>query len=286
MAKGRAAHRALAPRHGRPSRPPDRRPATPGAVPLARALSKRGLASRTEAIALILAGRVEVDGAVVRDPGLPVVPETLRAVIDGRPAAAPPWRAIVLHKPRGVVTTRRDPQGRPTVHDLIAPLGGGLAPAGRLDAASSGLLVCTNDTRLAAWLTDPAHGVEKEYVVTVRGRVAPETLAALEAGIDDGGERLRARSVRTLKASARETHLAVVLTEGRNREIRRLFGWAGHEVTRLLRVRIGRLTLGEVPPGGWRDIRREMVPRFFPGYSGGRPSRPRPSTRAHGGAPL
>lgn len=269
------------------SRPGAARARAPrGTVPLARALSKQGLASRTEAIALILEGRVRVDGAVVRDPGRPVVPETLRAVIDGREAAAPAWRAIALHKPRGVVTTRRDPDGRPTVHDLLAPLGDGLAPAGRLDAASSGLLVCTNDTRLAAWLTDPAHAVEKEYVVTVRGRVTAETIAAMEAGVDDRGERLRATSVRTLKTSARETHLAVVLTEGRNREIRRLFARAGHEVTRLLRVRIGGLTLGDLPPGGWRDIRREMLPRFFPGYSGRRSHRPRPSTRARSGAPL
>ena len=263
------------------------RPRTPrGTVPLARALSKLGLASRAEAIALVTAGRVRVGGRIERDPGRPVVPETLDAVIDGTAAAAPAWRTIALHKPRGVVTTRRDPDGRPTVYDLLAPLGSGLAPAGRLDLATSGLIVCTNDTRLAAWLTDPRQAVEKEYVVTVRGRVTHGTVAVLERGLVDRGERLHAHAVRVLKASGRETHLAVVLTEGRNREIRRLFAATGHEVTRLRRVRIGGLALGGLPAGGWHDIHREMLPRFFPGYSEGRPDRPRRSTRAHGGAPL
>jgi 23S rRNA pseudouridine2605 synthase len=251
-----------------------------GTTPLARALSKRGLASRAEAIALILDGRVRIAGRIVRDPGLAVVPETLEVAIDGHARSAPAWRTIAFHKPRGVVTTRRDPGGRPTVYELIAPLGDGLAPAGRLDAASAGLLVCTNDTQLAAWLTDPAHAVEKEYVVTVRGRVAPATAAALEAGIDDGGERLRAASVTVRKASARETHLAVVLRQGRNREIRRLFASAGHEVTRLLRVRIGGLPLGTLAPGAWRDIRREMVARSFPGYPDWRSRVPPRSTTA------
>jgi 23S rRNA pseudouridine2605 synthase len=256
------------------------RTAPRGTTPLARALSKRGLASRADAIALILDGRVRVSGRVVRDPGAAVVPETLQVAIDGRECTAPAWRTIALHKPRGVVTTRRDPQGRPTVYDLLAPLGDGLAPAGRLDLASSGLIVCTNDTRLGAWLTDPAQAVEKEYVVTVRGRVSAASVAALEAGIVDDGEPLRAAAVTVRKASGRETHLAVVLREGRNREIRRLFAAAGHEVTRLLRVRIGALTLGTLAPGAWRDIQREMVARCFPGYSGQRSRVPPRSTTA------
>lgn len=246
------------------------RPAPRGTTTLARALSKRGLASRAEAIALIVDGRVRIAGRVVRDPGVAVVPETLEVAIDGESRRAPAWRTVALHKPRGVVTTRRDTAGRPTVYDLLAPLGHGLAPAGRLDLASSGLLVCTNDTQLAAWLTDPAHKVEKEYAVTVRGRVTTSTVEALDAGIDDDGERLQAASIAVRKVSARETHLVVVLREGRNREIRRLFQAAGHEVTRLLRVRIGALTLGTLAPGHWMDIRREMVERYFPGYSGGR----------------
>ena len=257
------------------ARPGPRRVAPAGTVPLARALSKRGLASRAEAIALILAGRVRLDGRVVRDPGTAVVPERMAVDIDGAATSAPAWRTIAPHKPRGVVTTRRDPEGRPTVHDLIAPLGDGLAPAGRLDLASTGLIVCTNDTRLASWLTSPASDLDKEYAVTVRGRLDDVTLERLADGIEDRGEWLRPASLRLLKASSRESQVAVVLTEGKNREIRRLFAAAGHDVTRLLRVRIGGLELGSLAPGAWRDIRQEKLATYFPEYSGGRSRHPR-----------
>jgi 23S rRNA pseudouridine2605 synthase len=251
-----------------------------GTVALARAMSKLGLASRTEAITLILAGRVRVSGRIVRDPGHAVVPETVALVVDGTAAAPPAKRTIALHKPRGVVTTRVDPEGRSTVYDLIADAGDGLAPVGRLDLASSGLLLCTNDTRLGAWLTDPGNGVEREYLVTVRGRVMPEVATALEQGLEVDGEWLQPTAIRIRKASGRETHLVVVLCEGRNREIRRLFDAAGHDVTRLARVRIGGLTLDDLAPGAWRDIPAEMLVRVFPEYSGRRSRRPRRSTQA------
>ena len=244
-----------------------------GHVPLARALSKLGLASRTEAIALVLAGRVAVDGRVVDDPGAQVVPERVHVVIDGRTAAAPPRRTIALHKPRGVVTTRRDPEGRPTVYGLIVGAGAGLAPVGRLDLASTGLLLCTTDTRLGAWLTAPDHAVEREYVVTVRGRMTAADAARLVAGLTIDGARLGAAAVRIRKASGRETHLLVTLTEGRNREIRRLCTAVGHEVTHLHRIRVGGVELGALAPGAWRIIPEEILATAFPGYSGGR-SRP------------
>lgn len=244
---------------------------------LARALSKLGLASRTEAITLVLAGRVQVDGQVVRDPGRRVVPERAVFTLDGSTAEPPAPRTIALHKPRAVVTTRRDPEGRPTVYDLIADAGDGVAPVGRLDFASSGLLLCTNDTRFGAWLTNPASAVEREYAVTVRGRVAAETAVALTAGMTVEGEWLQPTAITVRKASARESHLMVVLAEGRNREIRRLFSAAGHEVTRLLRVRIGGLSLGPLAPGAWADIPEENLRRAFPEYSDLR-SRPRRST--------
>ena len=257
------------------------RPAAPrGEVALARAMSKLGLASRSEAIALVLAGRVRVNGRVVRDPGHRVVPETAALVIDGAAAKAPARRTIALHKPRGVVTTRHDPHGRPTVYALIAEAADGLAPVGRLDLASTGLLLCTNDTRFGAWLTDPASGVEREYVVTVRGELTPDAAAALERGVDVDGEWLQPTAIRVRKASGRETHLTVVLCEGRNREIRRLFAAAGHEVTRLTRVRIGGLELADLAPGAWRDIPEENVARAFPEYSGRRSRRPRRTTQA------
>lgn len=243
-------------------------------------MSKLGLASRTEAIALVLAGRVRVAGHVVRDPGYRVVPESATLAIDEIAAAPPAKRTIVLHKPRGVVTTRLDPEARPAVYDLIAAAGGGLAPVGRLDLASTGLLICTNDTAFGAWLTAPDSGVEREYVVTVRGRVTSDTLTQLAQGLEVDGDWLEPAALHVRKTSARETHLTVVLTEGKNREIRRLFAARGHDVTRLTRIRIGGLALGDLAPGSWREVPREVLERAFPGYAGRRPRRPRRSTTA------
>jgi len=254
-------------------------PRPPGHVALVRALSKLGLASRREAIALVLAGRVRVNGRIQRDPGRPVVPERIAVTIDEVAAAPPPSQTIAFHKPRGVITTRRDPEGRPTVQALIAGAGDGLAPVGRLDQASSGLLLCTTDTQLAAWLTAPASAVEREYAVTVRGRVEAADADRLVAGIVVDGERCQAAAVRVRKASARESHLMVVLTEGKNREIRRLCAAIGHEVTRLHRVRIGGVRLDALAPGTWRLISEEMIAAAFPGYSGQR-SRPPDRTPA------
>jgi 23S rRNA pseudouridine2605 synthase len=225
-----------------------------GTVPLARALSKLGLASRSEAVALVRAGRVEVDGRRVDDPAAPIVPERARLVIDGVARDRAPRVAIALHKPRGVVTTRRDPEGRPTVYELVRDLKMHLATVGRLDWASTGLLILTNDTRLADALTDPARGVPRVYLVTVRGEVSDAAAAQAEAGVDAGGERLAARRVTVRKRSRRESHLVVELVEGRNREIRRLLGALGHEVTRLMRVSFGSVELGTLAPGRWRRL--------------------------------
>jgi pseudouridine synthase len=158
----------------------------------------------------------------------------------------------VFHKPRGVVTTRRDPEGRRTVFDVLGAEGEGLVAVGRLDLATSGLLLLTSDTRLADWITDPVHQVSRVYAVTVRGRIAAAQLAALP------GVTLR-------KASARESHLTVELREGRNRQVRRMFDAIGHEVTRLKRVKLGSLELEDLAPGQFRDILRAEIPVAFPG---------------------
>ena len=142
----------------------------PGEVTLERALSKMGLASRTEARRWIGAGRVAIDGAVCLDPERAVVPEHTRLAIDGQAAGRAAFRCLMLHKPRGYVTTRADPQGRPTVFDLVAGVETHLAAVGRLDLATSGLLLFTNDTRLADILTDPANAIPRVYFVIVRGR--------------------------------------------------------------------------------------------------------------------
>jgi 23S rRNA pseudouridine2605 synthase len=234
---------------------------------LARALSKLGLASRTEATRLIEAGRVTVAGHVVTDPRHLVHPERTAIAIDGQAIARAARVVIMLHKPRGVVTTRSDPEGRPTVYDLIHDAGAHLVPVGRLDLASTGLLLFTNDTRLAHWLTDPVTALVRVYLVTVRGRVEDDTAQQIEHGMvvdgeHDDGEHLQAKRVTIRKRSTRETHLVVELIEGKNREIRRLMQASGHDVTRLARVSFGALELGDLAPGRWRVVTDAEIARL------------------------
>jgi 23S rRNA pseudouridine2605 synthase len=226
-------------------------------VRLDRALSKLGLASRTEARALIASGKVTVGGRTVRDPAFAVVPEPRNIVVEGRSAGPRPWRTIALHKPRGVVATRRDPEGRPTVFDLLGDEAATLVAVGRLDLATTGLLLFTTDNHLADRLTDPSTGIVRRYVVTVRGNLSDEAAARMEIGTGA----MRAQSVEVRKRSTRETHLIVELTEGRNREIRRLCEAVGHEVTRLKRIAFGTIELGDLQPGRWRDVTREEIRR-------------------------
>ena len=232
-------------------------------VPLNRALSKLGILSRAQATAAITAGRVRVNGRRATDPAAPVVPERVRIEVDGAIRRRATWRTILLHKPRGVVTTRRDPAGRPTVFGLLGDQAEGLVAVGRLDLASAGLLLLTTDTRLADWIIDPRNEVARVYAVTVRGRVGEADVDRLRVGISSRGEELMASGVILRKASSRESHLIVTLREGRNREVRRLFEAIGHEVTRLKRVRLGGLELGDLAPGEWRDVTRAELRRAF-----------------------
>lgn len=218
------------------------------------------MASRKEANGLILAGRVRVDGRIVRDPSAQVVPERVKIAIDGTPRARAGDRIIVmLHKPRSVVTTRSDPEGRATVYDLITDLPARVIPVGRLDYATSGLLLFTNDTQLSHWLTDPGTGIERVYLVTVRGKADH---------IDD--ERVHVR-----KVSGRESHLVVKLTEGKNREVRNLMASFGYSVTELRRVQFGGLELGTLEPGKWREIGDEEFAAAFPAYKSRRVPTPK-----------
>lgn len=242
-------------------------------MPLERAVSKLGLASRTQARELITEGRITVDGVRVTNPAVMVVPERVTITIDGAAARPPRPLTIVLHKPRGVVTTRSDPEGRKTVFDLIGDVPAPVMPVGRLDLATSGLLILTNDTRFADWLTDPSSGVPRVYLVTVKGRVDDATSERLRNGIRVDGERLTAAAAEVRKASNRESHLVLTLTEGRNREVRRMLAATGHPVTRLRRVEYGGLALGTLAPGAWREVTSEELQRAFPG-------RPQPRKRA------
>ena len=245
-------------------------------MPLERAVSKLGLASRSQARALIAGGRITVDGVRITDPLALVVPERVAIAVDGTPSRPPPPFTIVLHKPRGVVTTRSDPEGRKTVFDLMKEVPTPVMPVGRLDMATSGLLILTNDTRLADWLTDPQSGVPRVYLVTVEGRVAGGAIQRLIRGIHVEGERLAAAAAAVRKASSRESHLVLTLTEGRNREVRRMLGAVGHPVTRLRRVQFGGLELGALAPGAWREVADAELDRAFPGRPQRRKRAPSP----------
>jgi len=247
----------------------------PGTVSLERALSKLGLASRSQARQLILAGRVRIDGKTATNPLIRVVPERAQIVIDGETARAAVPLTIALHKPRGYVTTRSDPQGRPTVYDLLADLPARVVPVGRLDLATSGLLLLTNDTQLADWLTDPQSGVPRVYLVTVKGRVDDRIVDRLRRGVTEGGERLSAASAMVRKQSNRESHLTLTLTEGKNREIRRLLKAVGHPVTQLRRVQFGGIALGTLAPGTWRRIPPAELREAFPAYPSRRAPKPK-----------
>lgn len=228
------------------------RPARHG---VARVLSKLGVASRSVAAGWVRAGRVAVNGRVVRDPEFPVVQGRDRLAVDGAAVAGRERVSVALNKPRGLVTTARDERGRDTVYRCLegADLPW-LGPVGRLDKASEGLLLFTNDPAWAARLTDPATGPTKTYHVQV-DRVPDEAgLRRLVAGVEVDGERLAARSAALLRAGSRHGWLEIVLDEGRNRHIRRLLAAEGLGVLRLVRVAIGGLELGRLRAGEWRRL--------------------------------
>nr|WP_183948500.1 pseudouridine synthase [Rehaibacterium terrae] len=237
---------------------------------VARVLSKAGLCSRTRAAEWVRAGRVGVNGRIVRDPEHPVVEGRDRVTVDGRPVEAAERVYLLLNKPRGLVTTVADERGRDTVYRCFD--GAGLpwiAPVGRLDKASEGLLLFSNDPEWAARIADPDTGPDKTYHVQVDTIPDDALLAALCAGIDDGGEHLAAKSARSLRVGAKNAWLEIVLDEGRNRQIRRLLAAFDIGVLRLVRVGIGSLVLGDLGKGQWRLLHPEEVASLAAGKAGG-----------------
>ncbi len=235
-----------------------------GRVPLERAFSKLGLASRSQARQWITEGRVQVDGKMIRDPLALVVPERIRLEVDKKLLGKKSWRTLMLHKPKGVVTTRSDEKGRPTVFSLLDQKDVYLHPVGRLDMATTGLLLLTNDTRLSDWLTDPQNKIIRVYLVTVEGEFTNREVEVLLKGVKDDGELLKPEKVSLRKSSGKESHLTVELTEGKNREIRRMFDALGHEVTALKRVAFGGLELEGLPSGQCREMTRGELALVFP----------------------
>ncbi|MEX2112957.1 MAG: pseudouridine synthase, partial [Pirellulales bacterium] len=229
-----------------------------GAQRLQKILAAAGLGSRRHCEELILAGRVEVDGQVVSTLGAKADPHAQRIRVDGVVLAQPRREYFMVHKPQGVVSTSRDPSGRPRVIDLV-PSSERLFTVGRLDMSSEGLILVTNDGELANRLSHPRYGVEKTYHVEVAGTIERDELNRLRKGahLAEGFARVIAARIR--HSYKQSTQLEIVLGEGRNREIRRILARAGHKVLRLKRVALGPLRLAELPPGAVRPLSRDEL---------------------------
>jgi len=221
---------------------------------LARVLSKMGLASRTQAAAMIAEGLVRVNGKAIRDPEFPVRMEIDKVSVGSRQVVAQERIVLMLNKPRGLVTTRHDEKERATVYDCLPSDMPWLAPVGRLDKASEGVLLMSNDPVWAASITDPSRHVAKTYHVQVAGLPGDDVLARLNAGLPDQDGLLKAKSVTVLRSGGRNTWLEFVLDEGKNRHIRRMLQALDIDVLRLIRVAIGGLALGGLPKGQWRAL--------------------------------
>lgn len=224
-------------------------------VRLQKILSQAGIASRRQAEEIIRAGRVRVNGRVVTELGTRVDATGDVVEVDGSRVRLGQIVWLAVHKPPGYVTTRQDPQGRPTVYELVPKSFHGLFHAGRLDYESEGLVLLTNEGEVANRLMHPRYGTEREYEVEVRGDVASAGLRRLKQGVelDDGVARVE-EARRLTGAPAGRSRVRVTLKEGRKREVRRMFAALGHPVERLLRVRYGPVRLGELAPGTWRRL--------------------------------
>jgi 23S rRNA pseudouridine2605 synthase len=227
-------------------------------VGVARALSKLGYCSRSEAVDLIRTGRVRLNGAVSRDPEAPVRMESARIEVDGQPVAIAEKIYLMLNKPRGVVTTASDEKGRQTVYGFLDAALPWVSPVGRLDKASEGLLLLTNDSEWAARVTAPETHLNKTYHVQIDKVADAKLLQSIENGIKTAeGDFLRVKCVRVLRGGERNTWLEIVLDEGKNRHIRRMLDSLGIEVLRLARVAIGPLPMGQLAKGKVRSLTNE-----------------------------
>ncbi len=251
---------------------------------LQKLLARAGVASRRKAETLIRQGRVAVNGQVITETGFRADPERDGITVDGRPVALEPPVYYVVNKPRGVVTTMSDPQGRPTVADLARQLGIGarVFPVGRLDAETEGLLILTNDGSLAFRLTHPRYEVDKTYHALVEGVPGPVALRTLARGVPlEDGVTAPARA-RLVARDGERTWIEVTIHEGRKRQVRRMCLAVGHPVVRLRRVRVGPLDLGDLDPGAGRPLTGEEVARLKAAVSSGRAGRGGAGNRAPG----
>jgi 23S rRNA pseudouridine2605 synthase len=231
----------------------------PASVRLQKYLSRAGVASRREAERMMLAGRVSVNGTVVRELGVRVVPGVDDVRLDDQRVSPAPTRWIAYHKPPAVLTTRSDPHGGRTIYDDLPDAAAGLRYLGRLDRDAEGLILLTNAGDLAHALQHPSGEIEREYWLEVAGAVTPAERRTLLAGValEDGPA--RAERVHLGGGDGVRSTLTLVITEGRKREVRRMMAAIGHPVLRLRRVRFGPIELGDLPRGGWRELEADEV---------------------------
>lgn len=245
---------------------------------LDRALSRAGLCSRSEARDRIAQGRVTVNGKIVLDPERWVLPGKDRIACDGAPMLAAAKQVWMLHKPVGFVTTRDDEHDRPTVYEFLPADAPWLGPVGRLDLDTSGLLLFTNDGDLGNAITDPETGCAKTYVARCRGELAEDALHALTHGVDLGDGPTLPAQVRVLARGDGETTIELRITEGRNRQVRRMLTAVDSKVLALHRTHVGPLALGDLAPGKARRLTRDEVVRLRGAVTPQRdPRRPRTS---------
>jgi 23S rRNA pseudouridine2605 synthase len=227
----------------------------PRCVGLARTFSKLGYCSRSQGFELVRAGRVKINGRVDRDPESPVHWPQDRIEVEGQKLGTTEKVYLMLNKPRGVVTTASDEKGRETVYDLLSDDLRWVAPVGRLDKASEGLLLLTNDSEWAARVVAPETHLGKTYHVQVATVADSALVRQVTAGVRaDDGDFLRAKSARVVRAGEKNSWLEIVIDEGKNRHIRRMLAQLGIEVLRLVRIAVGPLTLGALPKGGSRRL--------------------------------
>jgi 23S rRNA pseudouridine2605 synthase len=229
---------------------------------LERVLSKAGVGSRVEARSWVHAGRVKVNGRIIRNPDHWIDMARDRVRFDDQPLEARERLYVLLYKPTGYLTTYRDPEGRPTVYDLIADVGTFLSPVGRLDLNTSGLLLMTNDNRFAERVTNPMSHVPKTYLVKASALLTDAQLRRLRDGIELADGPTRPAAVSRVRDSAKYTHFDITITEGRNRQVRRMVEALGARVLKLVRVKVGRIAIGALPIGRWRLLTPAEVASF------------------------
>ena len=231
---------------------------------LERVLSKAGLGSRTEARKWIGAKRVKVNGKLIQTPDHWVDLERDTVTLDGKPVRASKRIYLLLYKPKGYITTYKDPQGRPTVYDLIQDSGQWVVPVGRLDQDTSGLLLLTNDTRFAEVVTNPDFKIPKTYLVKTSTQLSDEQIGQLQKGVILNDGPTQPAIVKVIRDSAKYSFIEIIIREGRNRQVRRMIEAIGSKVLKLVRTEIGGVRIGDLPIGTYRELTPDEIKMLTP----------------------